>query len=251
MVNSSNTASDAFNPYGNKPDSELKTDLTAAITAGNYDEANKIMDELKSRTWEQDKLHLVKSFDQTIEEFRDSLNGLSEDEKNQKLTTFFENDLKTYQSKLQNEHIPAIEARDKEIQRLQAMLWENAMDLPTLKEYLSPKTRSLSNLNQKIQKFKADKEHYPKNFLIYAMGMTNTDLFWVGKTLKRNQIKFLWKRKSEYIGEMLKILDDKLKDQSSDKNWTKTMKYHLRKELQLAKEEYINQQKKKVYGTAA
>ena len=50
---------------------------------------------------------------------------------------------------------------------------------------------------------------------------------------------------------MLKILDDKLKDQSSDKNWTKTMKYHLRKELQLAKEEYINQQKKKVYGTAA
>lgn len=125
------------------------------------------------------------------------------------------------------------------------------MDLPTLKEYLSPKTRSLSKLNQKIQKFKADKEHYPKNFLIYAMGMTNTDLFCVGKTLKRNQIKFLWKRKSEHIGEMLKILDDKLKDQSSDKNWTKTMKYHLRKELQFAKEEYINQQKKKVYGTAA
>lgn len=50
MVNSSNAASDAFNPYGNKPDSELKTDLNAAITAGNYDEANKIMDELKSRT---------------------------------------------------------------------------------------------------------------------------------------------------------------------------------------------------------
>lgn len=69
--------------------------------------------------------------------------------------------------------------------------------------------------------------------------------------MKRNQIKFFWKRKSEHIGEMLKILDDKLKDQSSDKNWTKTMKYHLRKELQLAKEEYINQQKKKVYGTAA
>lgn len=69
--------------------------------------------------------------------------------------------------------------------------------------------------------------------------------------MKRNQIKFLWKRKSEHIGEMLKILDDKLKDQSSDKNWTKTMKYHLRKEFQLAKEEYINQQKKKVYGTAA
>lgn len=69
--------------------------------------------------------------------------------------------------------------------------------------------------------------------------------------MKRNQIKFLWKRKSEHIGEMLKILDDKLKGQSSDKNWTKTMKYHLRQELQLAKEEYINQQKKKVYGTAA
>lgn len=50
MVNSSNTASNAFNPYGNKPDSELKIDLNAAITAGNYDEANKIMDELKSRT---------------------------------------------------------------------------------------------------------------------------------------------------------------------------------------------------------
>ncbi len=251
MANTPNVASHSFNPYLNKPDYELKSDLDAAVRSGKYSEANKIMNELQSRSGEKDKLHLVKSLDQTIEDFRASLNGLSEDEKNKKLTAFFENDLKTYQSKLKSEHIPAIEARDKEIQRLQAMLGENAMELPSFKEYLSPKTRSLSKLHKKIEKFKQDTANYPKNFLIYAMGMMHSDLFGIGKKLKRSQIKILWKRKSDHIGEMLKVLDDKLQDHASDKNRTRTMKYRLRQELEKAKEAYLDQQKKKVYGTVA
>ena len=87
------------------------------------------------------------------------------------------------------------------------------MDLPTLKEYLSPKTRSLSNLNKKITKFKEDKQHYPKNFLIYAMGMTYSDLFGIGKKFKRMTIKLLWKWKSEDIAKLLSILEYRLKDQ--------------------------------------
>lgn len=122
-------------------------------------------------------MHVVESFDKKIEDFKASLTGLSDDEKHQKLQAFFENDLKSYQAQVKNEHIPVMKAREQEIDRLQKMLGENAMELPTLKEYLSPKTRSLSKLNKKIAEFKDDKDHYPKNFLIYAMGMTNSDLF--------------------------------------------------------------------------
>ena len=83
-------------------------------------------------------MHVVESFDKKIEDFKASLTGLSDDEKHQKLQAFFENDLKSYQAQVKNEHIPAMKVREQEIDRLQKMLGENAMELPTLKEYLSP-----------------------------------------------------------------------------------------------------------------
>lgn len=177
MVNTPNTAASANNYYANKPEKELQKNLDQAVKAGNYSEADLIMHELKSRKGVQDKLYVVESLDKKIENLNASLVGLSDTEKYQKLYDFLKNDLKTYQTQIKNEHIPAIKGMENEIKRLQAMLGENAMELPSFKEYLSPKTRSLSNLNKKITKFKDDKEHYPKNFLIYAMGMTHSDFF--------------------------------------------------------------------------
>lgn len=248
MVNTPNTAASANNYYANKPEKELQKNLDQAVKAGNYAEADLIMHELKSRKGVQDKLDLVKSFDQKIEDFRGSLEGLSEKERNKKLNSFFENDLKTYQTQVKTDHIPILEAKEREIQKLQAILGENAMELPTAREILSPKTRSLSNLNKKITKFKEDKQHYPKNFLIYAMGMTYSDLFGIGKKFKRMTIKLLWKWKSEDIANLLSTLEHRLKDQSTDKNRTRTMKYRLRQELELAKKAYVEQQAEKVYG---
>lgn len=177
MVNTPNTPASANNYYANKPEKELQRDLDQAVKAGNYAEADLIMHELKSRKGVQDKLYVVESLDKKIENLNASLVGLSDTEKYQKLYDFLKNDLKTYQTQIKNEHIPAIKGMENEIKRLQAMLGENAMELPSFKEYLSPKTRSLSNLSKKITKFKEDKEHYPKNFLIYAMGITHSDLF--------------------------------------------------------------------------
>lgn len=61
-------------------------------------------------------------------------------------------------------------------------------------------------------------------------------------------IKLLWKWKSEDIANLLSTLEYRLKDQLTDKNRTKTMKYHLRQELELAKKAYVEQQAEKVYG---
>ena len=57
-------------------------------------------------------------------------------------------------------------------------------DTPSLKEYYSLKRRRNANLLKTIDKLKEEPD-YPKNVLIYAMGITSSKYFGAGQALKR------------------------------------------------------------------
>jgi hypothetical protein len=94
-----------------------------------------------------------------------------------------------------------------------------------------------------IQKFK-DKDHiqdYPRNFLIYAAGLTKRVLFGTRQIVKRNRMKLVLALKPEKLQEELKILEEKLIISEDDKTPRKNnIKLMIQKELKEAKVAAVN-----------
>jgi hypothetical protein len=87
---------------------------------------------------------------------------------------------------IKNAKIPDEETKKQqsEIERLTNLLndekkfsHEMLTDTPSLKEYFSLERRRRANMLKKFDEFKKDTTHYPKNLLIYAMGITDSKIF--------------------------------------------------------------------------
>lgn len=115
---------------------------------------------------------------------------------------------------------------------------EMLTDTPSLKEYFSLERRRRANMLKKFDEFKKDTTHYPKNLLIYAMGITDSKIFWVRQKLKRGRITLAWKWKEDDIVTNLENMLDKTKSDPSDSKWKAAIKEALYKELQEALEKH-------------
>lgn len=174
-----------------------------------------------------------------------------EAKKNKTLQDFFTKDMKEYISQVGWNIDTLKKTKDDEINELKANLTGIVTHGPKLKEYLSWSRRRLVTIQSKIKKMKDEKSgEYPKNILIYLMGLTNTSLFWTRQALKRGKVKMLWKWKSDTIWEQLAILKEKIKIDAKDSPWTIGLKNLIAEELLDAQKEYVDQQKRNV-GLAA
>lgn len=179
-----------------------------------------------------------------------------EAKKNKNLQDFFKKDMKNYISQVGWNIDTLKKVKDDEINELKANLTGIVTHGPKLKEYLSWSRRRLVTIQSKIKEMKGSEdpanysEDYPKNVLIYLMGLTNTSLFWTRQTLKRGKVKMLWKWKSDTIWEQLAILKEKIKIDEKDSTWTIGLKNLIAEELLEAQKKYVDQQKRNV-GLAA
>ncbi len=263
MTNSKNSIS---NPYENKDVAELQILASQEIQKGNYDEANKIMAAIQSKN--KTPTNKIDEFSDTQNQKREEIKELTKDintennpdkknslieKKENLLKSFFTTDLTKRTSDIKTNLDEREVYKNKQIQDLQSQLNETFTTMPRLSEYLSLKRRRLVTINDTLQKFKTqDQANYPKNFLIYAMAISNRSLFGVRQKLKRNWIKLTRRRKSEEIGENLKTLEDKLNISTDDnkKPRTKWIKLILQKELLEAKKAYIDKQKANIWLAA-
>jgi hypothetical protein len=121
---------------------------------------------------------------------------------------------------------------------------------PKLTEYLSLKRRRLVSINSQIKELKEDRENYPKNALIYLMGLTNTAVFGARQALKRGRMNLTWRWKADDIKKNLEILDKKTEIKEKDSPWTIGLKKQIKDEVKNIKEAYVNKQKESI-GMAA
>lgn len=139
------------------------------------------------------------------------------------------------------------DGKQSEIDRLTALLDDEKKtnnelltDTPSLKEYYNLERRRLSTMLKKFDKFKKDNSHYPKNVLIYAMGVTNSKIFWTRQKLKRWRVTLAWKRKEDDIVANLKTMLNKLKPDSWERSKRKeAIKVALYKEIDLALKAHV------------
>lgn len=138
-----------------------------------------------------------------------------------------------------------IDDKQSEIDRLTKLLddekkstHEMLTDTPSLKEYFSLERRRRAGMLKKFDTFKDDTKNYPKNLLIYAMGITDSKLFWVRQKLKRGRITVAWKWKEDDIVTNLNTMLDKTRADANDSKWKAAIKKALYKELQLALESH-------------
>ena len=167
------------------------------------------------------------------------------------LKKFFTEDIKNYQGKIEGNMKEINDAKDKKIEDLESQLNDTITTLPTLGEYFSLERRRLVSVHTKFLEFKEDKENYPKNFLIYAMGMANKTLFGMNQWLKRGRVKLARRRKSDDIKKNMEILENKLNITDNDKTPRKrSLKLLLTKEVHEAKVAQL-QKNKESLGLAA
>lgn len=140
-----------------------------------------------------------------------------------------------------------VDSKQAEIDRLTSLLDnekkennELLTDMPSLKEFFSLERRRWSGMLKKFDKFKKDSKNYPKNLLIYAMGITDTKIFWTRQKLKRGWVTLAWKRKEDDIIKNMKVMLDKMKSDPSDSKWNAAIKKALYKEIDLALKEHVN-----------
>ena len=107
------------------------------------------------------------------------------------------------------------------------------------KEYLSLSRRRFSSILKHIDNLKKDKQHYPKNVLIYAMGIVNSKYFSAGQAFKRWVAKLTWSFKMEDIKKNMENIINMCNDTSGDGELKKAIKWALKSELLLAKDKHI------------
>ena len=113
---------------------------------------------------------------------------------------------------------------------------------PSLKEYFSLKRRRNARLLGTIENLKKQPE-YPKNVLIYAMGITSSKYFGAGQSLKRGVAKLTWNWKSENIRAHIDTLIQKCQPNPTDSERKKATKEALLQSVREAKDAYINKLK--------
>lgn len=220
-------------------DNDLKEKLKIAQDTSNLDDTLLYAGEMKRRLTPE-----VNEFDEQQKEMEAKIKSgkmTKEDMRN-----YFLKDIKTFKSGVNKRLDETDQYKDKKIAELQQQLTGVITDLPGLGEYFSLERRRLVNMTKKIQEYKADKANYPKNFLIYCMAMTNTKAFGVREGMKRWWIKMLWRRKNDDISKQLSILDQKLEPNKSESKNRQLLKDILRKEVQEAKQSYVEGVKKSV-----
>ena len=148
---------------------------------------------------------------------------------------FFKKDMQTYISDVWGD-IDALEAsKNSQIDDLKNQLSGIVSHGPKLNEYLSLKRRRLVSINSYVAKLKEDKEHYPKNVLIFLMGIMKSSFFGIRQALKRGRMKLAWKRKSSDIKKNLQIIEEKIKVSAKDSAWTIWLKKQIQMHIYDAK----------------
>jgi len=213
-----------------------------------YTQMQKDVSEIRKKYEEERK---NKNFKEWTQNFIESQQK-EEKEINDRMKTFFAQDMETYVSSTKADIDELKQSKDSQIDDLKAQLSWIVTKWPKLSEYLSIKRRRLVTINNDIENLKTgeDKENYPKNVLIYLMALTNHALFWVRQSFKRDWVKLTWRRKSDDIKKHLDIIEDKLKVTDKDSPWTIWLKTQLRQHLLDAKQAYIKKQTDSVGLTA-
>lgn len=173
-----------------------------------------------------------------------------EKEINDAWKNFFKADMDGYVDTVGTKIDATEKAKDDEINRLKWELSWIVSHGPSLSEYFSIERRRLVTLNDGIMKLEQDKENYPKNVLIYLMGLSNSKIIWirgVKNGLKRTWMKIAWKWNSDDIKENLQNFEESIKIKSDDSQWTIGLKKQLQEHLHNAKQAYVDQQRKSVW----
>lgn len=223
-------------------DDELKEKLKQAQDTSNLDDTLLYAGEMKRRLTPE-----VNEFDEQQKEMEAKIK--SGKMKKEDMKNYFLKDIKTFKSGVNKRLDETDQYKDKKIAELQQQLTGVITDLPGLGEYFSLERRRLVNMTKRITEYKdknKDGENYPKNFLIYCMAMTNTKVFGAREGVKRWWIKILWKRKNDDISKQLTILEEKLKPIKDESKNRQLLKDILRREVQEAKQKYVEWVKKSV-----
>ena len=237
--NASNQTNSIQDQVKSLSEQELKDKLKLAQESSNLDDMLLYGTEMKRRMTPE-----VSEFEKQQKEMEEKIKSWKMKKKEMK--AYFLNNMKTFKSKVHTRLDETDTYKDKKIAELQQQLSGVITDLPGLGEYFSLERRRLVNITKKIQAYKADTANYPKNFLIYCMAITNTKAFGVREWVKRGRIKMLWKRKNDDIKGQLNILDKKLEPINGESKNRQLLKDMLRKEVQEAKNKYIEEVKKSV-----
>lgn len=222
---------------------EIQTRLSAAQLSNNWEEASKLINELQRR--ERPLQTDLDKFNKSYEELQKKVKkGTATEEE---LKKFFKTDVKNYKSGV-DKNVKDISAfNEKKVADLQKQLNDLALDRPSIKDYFSFKRRRLVNITRALDKFKEDKEHYPKNLLIYCMWIMNSNLIGARQKMKRWWIKLRWKWKSDDIKGWLKTLEEKVKPNENDTAQRKIVKQMIQEKLVEAKHAYVEDVKSKVF----
>jgi hypothetical protein len=109
----------------------------------------------------------------------------------------------------------------------------------SVKDFFSLSRLRNSKLLKTLDGLKSDRQNYPKNVLIYAMGITSSKYFGAGQALKRGWAKLTWNRKSDNIKANIENLLQRCESNNNDSPIKKAMKTLLVGAVREAKEAYI------------
>lgn len=232
-------------PFSELSRKELGEELAKANTAADDDRIGKIALELSLRNNPQ---AIQETMEQTeaaiIEKIKQG--KVSKEE----LKAFILKDLQSYKSRTTERVNEVQKYKEEKISSLKAQLEGKTQELhsvvtagPNIKEYFSLERRSLVNLANSLKDLKEnDKANYPKNVLIFCMGMTNTRLLGVRQLLKRWRFNALRLRKKDDIKKELEELSKRLEPDPNSKNaYREALKKLLREEVVEAKKAFVKQ----------
>lgn len=226
-------------------------DAASKFHASFKDKYNEFQNNMKEKN--KDLRNLRKSLKGKTGAEKDAIEAdiqTKEKEINDEWEKFFKADMKDYVDNVGDKIDLTEKAKDNEIDRLKWELSWIVSHGPSLSEYFSIERRRLVTLNDGIMKLEQDKENYPKNVLIYLMGLSNSKIIWirgVKNGLKRTWMKLAWKWNSDDIKENLQNFEDSIQIKSDDSLWTIGLKKQLQEHLHNAKQAYVDQQKKSVW----
>ena len=111
-------------------------------------------------------------------------------------------------------------------------------DMPGLKEYVSLSRRRNAKILNTISKLEWD-ANYPKNVLIYAMGITSSKYFSAGQAFKRWMARLTRNWKAENIKANIENLIQKCQIQNWESEWKKAIKKTIYAAVVKAKDTYL------------
>lgn len=109
-----------------------------------------------------------------------------------------------------------------------------------VKDYFSIERMRNSKLLKTFQKLEADRANYPKNVLVYAMGIVSSKYFGLGQSLKRGIANLTWNRKSENIRDNIDSLLQRCEINSNDSPLKRAMKEAILGAVRKAKNIHIS-----------